>query len=66
MHKQKRQRQSLKRQRYLPEEIHYEKPQMLEETSLQTLPPVSSIPIITPQYAPPPSTYKENKKEEVH
>ena len=52
LHKQKRQRQSRKRQRYVPENIIYEEPQLLEEISLQTVPPVSSIPIITSQYVP--------------
>ena len=62
MHKQKRQRQSRKRQRYVPENIIYEEPQLLEEISLQTVPPVSSIPIISPQYVPARHTPKLGKR----
>ena len=62
MHKQKRQRQSRKRQRYVPENISYEEPQLLEEISLQTVPPLSSIPIITPQYVPVRHTPKLGKR----
>ena len=64
--RQKREKQALKRQRYLPEESIYDEPQILEEVSLRNLPPtvpyprsitetiptVSAIPVVNPGHPP--------------
>ena len=64
--RQNREKQTLKRQRYLPAESIYDEPQILEEVSLRNLPPtvpyprtipeiiptVSSIPAVNPRHPP--------------
>ena len=52
LHQQKREKQTLKRQRYLPAESIYDELQILEEVSLRNLPPTVPYPRIIPEIIP--------------